>query len=146
MNAIASDNMELACIVMCDAMYKDLADLMGKNYTNPQLIEKYFPLDLIRIAQQVDFTNSVAPQKIRFIVKRTLAADHEITLINDGSTELWFYLASTKTAQPGATKVVVAQQSQQTVAVSALGNPPDAHFMAYNPDSGQSGHYTLEIM
>jgi hypothetical protein len=142
----ASDKVELARVAMCEGMYKDMADLMGKYYQNPELIEKYFPLDLIRNAQQVDFTKKVKAQKVHFIVTRTLTPDHEITLINNGNTDLKFYFAQTKTEKPGATFVLVNAHSQKIVTASELGNPAFAHILVYNPDETQTGDFTLELI
>ncbi|MEP7171004.1 MAG: hypothetical protein ABI855_16670 [Bacteroidota bacterium] len=142
----ASDKVELARVAMCEGMYKNMADLMSKYYQNPQLIEKYFPLDLIRNGQQVDFTKQVKAQKVYFIVTRTLTPDHEITLINEGNTELQFYFAQTKKEMPGAVFVTIPAHSQRKIKASDLGNPAFAHILVFNPDTVQTGKFTLELV
>ena len=141
-----SDAIDQTRINMCVGMYSNLGKLMAKYAATPGEIDKFFPLELIRNAQQVDFTNSVQKQSIRFIVKRTLVGTDTIRFVNDGTTDLWFYLAPNKTSTPDTQHVVVHQNSETTVTAASLGDVANTYIMAWNPETEQAGHFVMELL
>ena len=139
-----SDDVEDARVAMCIAMYRNLGKLMAKFAGKPTDIVKFFPLDLIRKAQQVDFTSSVKPHTVSFIVKRTLSESDKVKLINDGDATLRFYLGDSKTAMPGSEFVEITPKKETTVDATALGTLENPFLLCYNAET-QAGHFTLEL-
>jgi len=141
-----SDNVETARVPMCVQQYANLGALVTKYAADPSQANQYFDEEAIRNPQQVLFTGIVKKLKAKTIVKRTFDAGSNLKLENPGNTELKFYLAQVKGAQPGATTVTLAAGEQQTVPASALGNLADLYLIVFDPDAINEGEFVVEIV
>lgn len=137
---------EVARINMCDEQYGFMGLFMSKYKKTPTVLRRYFDFNTLRHASQVLFTNSkVKPMSIHFVVKHTFHAGETVVCTNNGSKDLWFYLAKSKTEAAGATRVEVPAHSSSTVPVEQLGDLSNTYVLAYNPDDNLNGSYEFEI-
>jgi hypothetical protein len=141
-----SDDVDAARIAMCIAQYADLGAFIQKHAADTIPVEQYFDLAAMRKGQQVLFTGSIKKESAHTIVKRTFGAGDNLELENPGVTELQFYLAAIKDAQPGSTVIKLAPGAKQTIVASALGNLADPFLMVFNPDAVNKGEFVVEMV
>ena len=92
-----SDIVETARLVLCKKLRTVTAMLMIYYEDQPERIENYFALTLIRRTTQTTFEGTTAPQQTSFIAERTLQPDgDDVLLINAGPGELKFWMAEQK--------------------------------------------------
>lgn len=128
-------------------LYDVLGGLMRVYKNDPEQIERFFRLDLIRRKTQTEFTGSVDAGATKFIVKRTLDAAEDIVLQNSGTGPLAFYFAPAKdTPYTSSTpSVQVLPGGSETVIASSMGaSTSNVYLLVINlgPDEG---HWTVEI-
>lgn len=117
--------------------------LVQKYYTQPQLIENYFDVALIRDREQRAFTGAVPAGGTKAIAKRTLEATAQLRMVNAGPTPLRFFLAPEKAITP-ATGVTILPGEDQTVPASQLGSGP--YLGVVNEGTEGEGHFELVIL
>ena len=140
-----SGNLELAREAMCAGQYANLGGLIQKYSTTPTVIEQYFDLQAIRRSQQVFFTGQLKPGEVYTIVKHTFGETDQVLLTNTGTTQLKFYLAHAKDAQPGDTFITLAT-GEQTVMAGALGKLTDMYLTVVNTDPLHAGEFSAELV
>ena len=144
--ATMSGNLETARVNFCVAQYSNIGAFIQKYAATPEKINLYFDLVGIRNGHQSVFTGLVATQSAYTIVKHTFGATDQINLLNSGTTQLKFYLAQTKDANPPAAVVTLEPSTQQTIDASALGNIANSFLMVYNADANMKGEFSVEIL
>lgn len=142
-----SKDLDTARVEMCDALYYVLGGLMQKFSKTPDVVGKYFKLDLIQHKEQKVFTGHLAAGAVHLVVQRTLAADAEIDLLNGGAEKLLFFFSDRADAPPptGAVGVTVLPGTSQTVRAAQLGPVDKAHYLyVFNP-SNAPGEWEVDI-
>ena len=139
-----SAELEDARVAMCTGMYANLGAIMQHFASDPGKIEVYFDLAAIRSHQQVLFTGHLKAGEVHTVVKHTFGANDEVTLTNNGNTQLKFYLAPAKEAQPGETFITLGH-GEETVLASALGKLTDTYLIVLNTDANYMGEFGVEI-
>ncbi len=142
-----SSNVEAARINCADEMYHNLGDIMGLYYKDRSRIGGYYPLELIRQHDQVEYHRQVKPATTIFIVKHTFAAADQITLDNTGNTDLYYFLTDKKetTYKPGM-GILIAPGATKTVAATALGAPGNAYLQVHNPNDLVTGQAEVHFL
>jgi hypothetical protein len=140
-----SSELEIARVAMCDAQFADLGALIQKFSSTPKRIEDFFDLALLRRKPQSVFQGQLKPSEIMTIVKHTFVETNELKLFNNGASQLKFYLAHGKNAQPGTTAVVL-DKGDLTVLASALGLLTDLYLTVQNTNALVSGEFKVELL
>lgn len=117
--------------------------LVQKYYTQPETIENYFDVSLIREKEQRAFTGTVPAGTTKSIAKRTLEPDAQIRIVNSGPTRLRFFLAEEKNDEP-TTGVTILPGEDQTIPASQLGTGPYLGVM--NEGTEGAGSYELVLL
>ncbi len=86
---LAANALELARVAMAEEQYSNLGKLMSHFKTNPKLAAAYFDLQAIRRGKQILFQKNINKNSTKFIVKRTMDANAELTLSNSGNSVLF---------------------------------------------------------
>ncbi len=81
-----STAVEAARITLCTGLYYVLGGLMMQYAATPDSVAAYFDLETLRDLPQTTFSGDIAGDAIKFIVQRTLAAETEVKLDNDGDS------------------------------------------------------------
>ncbi|HEY4785611.1 MAG TPA: hypothetical protein VIH57_06160 [Bacteroidales bacterium] len=79
------------------------------------------------------------------IVKHTFGENDHVWLSNTGTTQLKFYLANAKGAQPGDTFITLAT-GEQIVLASALGELTNTYLTVLNTDPLHDGAFGVELV
>lgn len=137
--------LEALRIQVCVELYRNLGLLMAKYAETPESAANYFPLPFLRQSAQVSFTNSVKPQKTRFIAKRTLKGSDSISIFNTGNTPLTLYFAQTKGDTPGTTAFTIQGNDIQLITADQMGDVSLKLIMVHNPDATSIGNYQFDI-
>lgn len=124
-------------------MYSDFGLLASHFKNNPALAEPFFDLVLLRNHSQIVYKKTVKAGKVRHIIQHTFGIGDSITISNDGTAALQFYLAASKTATV-STPFLIDANSQQTIAVSELGDIGNRFLNVYNAEIN-SGHCKVEL-
>ena len=133
---------EKAAIVM----FGDLGAMIKKFQSNLPQIEQYFDVQTIRSKEQLVFNRTIKTNRVQNIMQRTFTASDSITLINDGSVPLYFYLANNATTPiEDLTAKRIDVNHKEIVAISALGNVSDRYLNVYNGDVIK-GHCIVELL
>lgn len=137
---------EAAIEIAMKVMHGDFGSMFRKFSDNPSHIEEYFDVNTIRNHEQVIYKRSVKAGKVRNIMQHTFGDSETITLENDGTVDLHFYLAPNDAApMAGLTTVRVHPGAEQTVAITALGNLANTFLNVYNAET-HDGHCIVELM
>ena len=142
---ISSNTLETARTATCNQLYTHLGLLIAHFATNPDEAAAFFDLKNIRTTHQRVFKRNIKPVAIALLTKHTFNADDFITLKNTGNTQLQFYLAHNKTAQPGATFVTLPANTEQTINVTDLGPLQNPFLCVYNLDQLLPGRCQINL-
>ena len=144
----ASDELEAGRKNLCDSLLLVQGQLIVLFYKMPEVIDAFFPMELINHAAQTVYTDNIAAgEVVHFVVKRTLAGTVGVDMTNNGSSELWFYWAASRTAafDPAtATKVMPGETISKTAAEMGA-SAVNCFLLAHNADGLNAGHYTVDI-
>lgn len=119
-----SARLEELRVNLCQALFYVYAGLAQEFNDEPERIEQYFLIDLIRRKAQKVFKGHLSGGALKVVVKRTLKPATIITLKNTGAVDVQYYMAATKAgALPiGTTPVSVPAGLAKDVPVSDLGS------------------------
>lgn len=145
--ANASIALETARVLMAEGQFSDLGLMMSQYVKSLLSIAPFFDLKAMRKGQQVLFMRLVKKLTVVNIVKRTMLADEQLLLENNGVTILRFYLGLEKNSISGLVFIEVLPGEQKTVSASDLGDVATQHFLlVYNPDLVNKGDCTVEML
>jgi hypothetical protein len=140
-----SGQVEAARLTMCKGQFVDLGALIQKFPDQPEKINGFYALHLIRSSPQIIFTKTLKPTEVYTVVKHTFGEEDQIVLFNKGNTDLKFYLAGEKNMQPGE-KFVTMGPGTQTVLASTLGNLSNKYLTVLNTSALMNGQFELELI
>ena len=139
-------DIEAAILSAMTGMYGNLGLLINQFKSNPLLAEIFFDVDTVRNHDQLRFKKAVKSEKVGNIIEHAFGAEDNVTLINDGTAALQFYLASTATTTaPVVLPLILFPNTQQTVAINELGDLSHHYLNVYNAEIND-GHCTLEMI
>lgn len=143
-----SASVEAARLALCTALYYVLGGLMQLYAETPASIDAYFDVETLRSLPQTVFKGAVhAGGQPVFIVERTLPADNEIAITNDGPTNITLYFAAGKTdGVPATGTVTVATGQSMIITAERLGASAMNRFLlVHDDDALTDGHYSVTL-
>lgn len=144
--ALNGKDVEDAILAAMNEMFGNLGLLINQFKANPILAEIFFDVDTVQNHDQLIFKKAIRSEKVGNIIEHSFGSEDNVTLINDGTAALQFYLASTaKTTAPVVMPLILFPNTQQTVAVNILGNLSHQYLNVYNAEIND-GHCTLEMI
>lgn len=137
---------EMAIEIAMNVMHGDFGSMFRKFSGNTAHIEEYFDVNTIRNHEQIIYRRTVKAGKVRNVMQHTFGESETITLINDGTVVLYFYLAPNDSESlDGLTSVRVDPNSELTVAITDLGEVTNTYLNVYN-GTINDGHCIVELM
>lgn len=140
-----SDTLDAAIKTAMIEMFANYGTMVNRFKIDLSVIEPYFDLDTIRNHEQLIFLKSIAANGKKNIMKHTFAGTDSITITNDGSVSLEFYLTSTVTGDAINGKVLVAPSASQTFLITDLGRI-DNTFLNVSNSNASDGHCKVELL
>lgn len=116
------DDVKIAYINAMNMQYRNIGICMDAFWNQPAIIRSLFDVDTLHGHKQMEFTKSLGPQKADHIFMRTLLADDQLLLKNNGNAEIWFYYSNKKKGK-NSTPVVIPPLIEQIVEISAFNVP-----------------------
>ncbi len=144
--SLTSAALEKARTGMCVGQYANLGGIIQANAADEDAIMYFFDQLALREGTQVIFTGSIKQLTFKNILVHTYAAGDKMLLENEGLTEEWFYLGSSKDAKPGDKYVKVAPGESLTVNAEELGDLANRYLNVYNPNADGKGEWTVEFV
>jgi len=130
-----SEEVEAQRKIISIQLMKNYGLMVAKFPDNLSSFEKFFPVELLKHSEQVDFTGHLKPLKSHAVCNHIFSLTDEITLINNGNTHLYFYLVS-NVKEPMPVKYYdLAPYSSITIAISQIGDVKFPHLVVHNPDT-----------
>ena len=137
---------ETAIEIAMNVMHGDFGSMFRKFSGNTAHIGEYFDVNTIRNNEQVLYKRSVKAGKVRNVMQHTFGESETITLVNDGTVALYFYLAPNDAApMEGLTTVKVEPNSEMTVPITDLGEVTNTFLNVFN-NTLNDGHCIVELM
>jgi hypothetical protein len=142
-----SEELEDARIALCNGLLYVEAGLTQIFINNLEMIDEFFPLELLRRRPQTEFTGAVAANALKNIVRRKLPGDEEIDIKNIGTVDLRFYFAPTPTTPWSADllSVSLAPNTDTETTAALLGASEDNVYLMVANDSLDEGHWQVMI-
>jgi hypothetical protein len=142
-----SDLVEQARVNAMVGLYAFLGACMNKFSDNPIVIEPLFDLETLRNIQQRLWEQTIAPDSLKFLFKRTLQPNQKIKLTVNSSKPLVFAFVNEKNDGIGTLSFTVQGLESEIVNASQLGNvPADTFFKVQNTDGTEEGNFTIELL